>query len=75
MTSKSLRFTDEEVNKANNINIMEYATHKGLEITKVSRDSYNIDGFGGLYINPISNKWNCFSRNKGGGPIQFCMFL
>lgn len=75
MTSKSLRFTDEEVNKANNINIMEYATHKGLELTKVSRDSYHINGFGGLYINPISNKWNCFSQNKGGGPIQFCMFL
>lgn len=75
MKDKKLRFTDEEIAKANNINIMDYARRKGLELNQVGRDSYHIKGFGGLYINPNSNKWNCFSQNKGGGPIQLSMFI
>ena len=75
MKGKKLRFTDEEINKANSIDIMEYARRRGLELNQVGRDSYHIKGFGGLYINPNSNKWNCFSQNKGGGPIQLSMFI
>lgn len=75
MDNRKVRFTDEEIELANNINLMDYAISKGLELEKAGRDSYHIKGFGGLYINPISNKWNCFSHNKGGGPIQFDMFL
>lgn len=75
MTESKLRFTDEEIYKANNIDIMDYAIKKGLELNKVGRDSYHVKGFGGLYINPNSNKWNCFSQDKGGGPIQLSMLI
>lgn len=75
MIDKKPRFTDEEINKANNIDLMEYARRKGLELNKVGRDSYHIKGYGGLYINPSSNKWNCFSQDVGGGPIQLSMFI
>lgn len=75
MAENKLRFTDEEIYKANNIDIMDYAIKKGLELNKVGRDSYHVKGFGGLYINPNFNKWNCFSQDKGGGPIQLSMLI
>lgn len=75
MAHKRLRFTDEELTQANNVNLMDYAISIGLELKKVGKDSYHIEGYGGLYINPILNKWNCFSKGEGGGPIQFVMFI
>jgi hypothetical protein len=33
------------------------------------------NSFGGLYINSDGSKWNCFSQKKGGGAIQFAMFM
>jgi len=75
MIDKKLRFSDEDIDKVNKIDIMEYAIRKGLKLDKVGRNSYHIKGYGGLYINLSSNKWNCFSQNKGGGPIQFSMLI
>ncbi len=75
MTYKMLRFTDEELNQANTVNLMDYAINMGLDLKKVGIDSYHIKGYGGLYINPRLNKWNCFSKGEGGGPIQFVMFI
>lgn len=75
MTYKKLRFTDEQLSQANNTNLMDYAISQGFELKKAGIDSYHIEGYGGLYINPRLNKWNCFSQEKGGGPIQFIMFM
>ena len=75
MTFKELRFTQEEIDKANSIDIINYAVNVGLDPKRVGANSYHIKGYGGLYINPSSNEWNCFSQNKGGGPIQFIMFI
>ena len=69
------RFTDEQIEKANSMNLLDYAISKGFGLKKVGKNSYHIKGFGGLYINSLENKWNCFSQNKGGGPIQFVMFI
>lgn len=68
------RFTDEEINKANNINIVDYINNLNLE-TKRAGKTIKVEGHGGLYIDPIENKWNCFSEGKGGGPIQLVAFL
>lgn len=75
MAYKKLKFTDEELEHANNIDLIDYARKKGLETKKVGSNSYHIKGYGGLYINPKLNVWNCFSQGKGGGPIQFVMFI
>lgn len=70
---KALRFTDEQLAKANEINIIAYAQSRGFDVKKVSNRSYKIDGYGGLYINADGKKWNCFSSVVGGGTIQFVM--
>ena len=68
------RFTDDEIYKANNTSIIDYINNLNLE-TKRAGKTIKIEGYGGLYIDPIKNKWNCFSAGKGGGPIQLAMFL
>ncbi|CAK7051955.1 DUF3991 domain-containing protein [Tissierella carlieri] len=68
------RFTDEEINRANNINIMDYINSLNLDTKRTGR-TFKVEGHGGLYIDPVKNRWNCFSEGKGGGPIQLVMFL
>lgn len=68
------RFADEQIYKANNISIMDYINSLGLK-TKRAGKTVKIEGYGGLYIDPVQNKWNCFSERKGGGPIQLVMHL
>lgn len=69
------KFTDEEITKANNVSLIDYVQRSGLETEKAGDNYYHVRGFGGLYINALQNKWNCFSQSKGGGPIQLIMFL
>lgn len=75
MVYTKCRFTEEQIEKANNTNIMDYVINQGLDFKKVGMNSYHIKGYGGLYVNPSENKSNCFSQGKGGGPIQFIMFM
>ncbi len=68
------RFTNEEVDRANNTNILDYVNQLNLGVKEVGK-TLKVHGYGGLYIDPVKNRWNCFSQNKGGGPIQLVMFL
>ncbi len=68
------RFADDEIIKANNVSIIDYINSLGLE-TKKTGKTIKIEGYGGLYIDPIENRWNCFLEKKGGGPIQLAMHL
>ena len=68
------RFTDEEIQKANDVSIVNYIRNLNLN-TKRAGKTIKVEGYGGLYINPSSNNWNCFSQGKGGGSIQLVMFL
>ncbi|MHB8065898.1 MAG: hypothetical protein ACYDG2_25330 [Ruminiclostridium sp.] len=63
------RFTDQQLQRANNINILDYAKSRGYPIIKVSTSAYKIQGQGGLYIDADGQKWNWFSQNKGGGVV------
>ncbi|SHH09520.1 DUF3991 and TOPRIM domain-containing protein [Desulfosporosinus lacus] len=67
-------FTDEQIAQANQINILEYARQAGYSVEKITPKEYKIPGFGGLRIDGAGRKWNCFSANAGGGPIQFVMY-
>lgn len=69
----SKRFTDEQIYQANHVNIISYAMSRGYNVKRISPRSYKIPGYGGLYINADGEKWNCFSRGTGGGPVQFVM--
>ncbi|MCO5386998.1 MAG: DUF3991 domain-containing protein [Desulfosporosinus sp.] len=67
-------FTDEQIAQANQINVIEYARQAGYPVEKITSKEYKIPGFGGLRIDGAGRKWNCFSANAGGGPIQFVMY-
>ncbi|MBP2033411.1 hypothetical protein J2Z42_002114 [Clostridium algifaecis] len=73
MAMEKLRFTDEEISKADSVNIISYALSAGYPVKQVTSRSFKIDGYGGLYIHSDGHKWNWFSQNKGGGAIQFVM--
>lgn len=71
---KEKSFSEEEICRANNVNIIAYAESLGLELKKMGR-SFKVKNYGGLYIDSSGYKWNWFSQNKGGGPIQFVMTM
>ncbi|MBN4074801.1 DUF3991 domain-containing protein [bacterium AH-315-E09] len=67
------KFTTEEIIKATNVSIIEYAKEHGYEIKKVA-GAYKMPCNGGLYINEAGDMWNRFSNeDSGGGVIQFVM--
>ena len=47
-----LPFTSDEIQKAYNTNLIEYAKSQGFEIKKADRKSYKVKGYGGLYLFP-----------------------
>ncbi|TYQ17830.1 UNVERIFIED_CONTAM: DNA primase (bacterial type) [Acetivibrio alkalicellulosi] len=73
MLKEKLRFDNDQISRANSVNIIEYCKNRGYNIRQVSRHSFKIPDYGGLYISSDGQKWNCFSQNKGGGVIQFVM--
>lgn len=66
------RFTEDEINQANSVNLIAYVEQRGLVLKKVG-SSYKVKDYGGLYIDTSGSKWNWFSKDIGGGPIQFVM--
>lgn len=66
------RLTADQIELANNMNLISYAQSIGLELKRAG-NSYKIKGYGGLYIDSGGYRWNWFAQNKGGGPIQFAM--
>ncbi|GKX31398.1 hypothetical protein SH1V18_38780 [Vallitalea longa] len=73
MLKQKRRFTDEQIASANSVNILDYARNSGYELKKMSRNSFKIPKYGGLYIHSNGEKWYWFTRDKGGGVIQFVM--
>ncbi len=70
-----VHYTDEQIARANAVDIVEYARSQGLELKRVGRD-YRVSNFsGGFLITPEKNNWNWFAENKGGGVVQLCMEL
>ncbi len=73
MEAGQKRFSDTQIEMANNINIVAYAKSRGYELKRISDNSYKLPGYGGLFISGDGSKWNWFSQSKGGGAIQFLM--
>lgn len=69
------RFTDEQIEWANSVNIIDYAKSRGHPVRQVTAQSFKIPGYGGLYIHSGGLKWNRFSADIGGGTIQFVMHM
>lgn len=68
------RFTEEELERVNHINIIEYAKQQlGLETVEYCKGYWKIPGWGGLLLTP--DKWYWELEHRGGGPIQFVMMI
>lgn len=70
-----VHFTDEQIERANNVDIMSYARLAGLELKREGRDYKATNYSGGLTLTPEKNNWHLFSEDKGGGVVQLCMLL
>jgi len=73
MNDKQQLFTNQQIEQANQVNLIAYARSRGHEVKRISNNSYKLPGYGGLFISGDGAKWNWFSQNKGGGSIQFVM--
>ena len=71
----AVHFTDEQINRANLVNIVDYARSMGLELKRDGKEYRVKDYSGGFIISPEKNNWNCFGGHQGGGVVQLCMFL
>jgi hypothetical protein len=71
---KHRRFTDEMIDCVNGIDIVSYAVAQGYAIEKSGND-YKIPGLGGMIIKSDRKTWWHGLSEKGGGPIQFVMFM
>lgn len=74
------RFSREQILEADQRDILGVARELNLPLEQ-KRNTYKVPGYGGLYITPSKNAFNCFSanlgsaNNYGGGPIQLVMFI
>ena len=66
------RFSEEQIDKANRIDIVELAKMKGYPVYKKG-DELRIKDMGGLVLDKKKNQWFLFAEETGGGPIQFLM--
>lgn len=75
MAPQLKRFTDEQIERANRVDIVDYARSQGLELKRAGK-SYRVANYsGGFYITPEKNSWNWFNEERGGGVVQLCMEL
>lgn len=75
MPKMTKRFTDEQIERANRVDVVEYARSTGLEIEK-SGQWYKAKHMGGLYFNKNANTWHWETQDCGGtGAISLCMKL
>ena len=51
MNESKRLFTEQQIEQANNVNIIAYARSRGHELKRVSNQSYKLPGYGGLFIN------------------------
>lgn len=72
---RAVHYTDEQIARANAVDILDYARSQGLELKRDGKD-YRVKNYsGGFIITPEKNNWNWFDGNVGGGVVRLCMFL
>lgn len=66
-------FTKEKIEKANNIDLINYVRQRGLQLKPKGKRALHAKGYGGLYFFIDNNKFYQFSTDVGGGIIDFVM--
>ncbi|MCM1159483.1 MAG: DUF3991 and toprim domain-containing protein [Bacteroidales bacterium] len=69
------RFSDEQVERAKRVDVVDYARSQGLELIR-NGSWYRAKHKGGLYFHREGNTWHWATRGVGGtGAISLCMEL
>jgi hypothetical protein len=68
-----LRFTDEQLEQANSVNLLELARQYGYELENTESKAYHAKHSGGLYFYKNSNTFKHFGSDTKGGAINFIM--
>lgn len=68
--NKCLPFTQEELGKVFDTNLISYAISQGFDVVKSDRKSFSVKGLGGLFL--FSHGFHHFSSNESGNIIDFC---
>lgn len=68
-----LRFSDEQIEQANNVNLLELARQYGYELEDKERKAYHAKHSGGLYFYKNNNSFKHFGTDQKGGAINFVM--
>lgn len=69
------RFLDEQIERANRVNILELAKDRGYEVRTKTPKLAEIRHQSGLDLDLTRNKWYCHGARQGGGPIQLLMYM
>ena len=76
VVSSYYTYSDEDIQTANDTNILDLARKRGYEVVDKSNQRWaKIKAQGGLSIDKVGNRWYCHSSGQGGGPIQLLMYM
>lgn len=67
-------FTQEQYEKASQVELMDYLISNGYNIKKVGTNEYTLEEHDSMRINPLKNNFFWNSRNVGGSTIQFLQY-
>lgn len=70
---KSLHFTEEQIERANRVSLMELAQQYGFKLEPGGRKALHAQKSGGLYIFKDSNRFYHWASDTKGGAIDFVM--
>lgn len=68
-------YKKDEISNISNLSIVDTALSLGLSLEKADNRSLKVDGYGGLFIYPRTNRFYSFSGEAKGNVIDFVAFL
>ena len=74
-TRERLRFTDEQIEQANGVDLLDLARQYGYELEDKERKAFHAKHSGGLYFYKDNNTFKHFGSDTKGGAINFIMMM
>ena len=71
--TRKMPFTEEQMQKIYNTNIIDFAREHGFEVEKGDKATLHVKNSGGLYLFKHGRGFYCFTEEKGGNIVEFAM--
>jgi hypothetical protein len=69
------RFTDEQVEAANNAPVLDYIQRAGYSAVRHGNKYFRLKEMDSLVIDPAKNNWHRYSEDVGGNAVTFVMYF